>query len=650
MTFQRRRQALEAGAKVLAVDDQPDNLLLLEDILIDEGFQVLLAGDGRSALELVERERPDCVVLDIMMPDIDGFTTCQEIKSRRDSHFIPVIMLTALTSVDDKVHAFEVGADDFLNKPINVLEVTARVRSMVRIKRLRDELDSAESIILAMVEALESLSPVAAGHSRRVAVTAIRLAEKLGLASERVEAIGRGAILHDLGKIGLPSACLDGGSAATEPYRQHPLIGERILAPYLTFARVRELVRHHHERLDGSGFPDGVAGADLDVATEVVALANLADHLHRRLGREGAARELRAAARRGEFHLGLVETLVAELDPAEIAAQAERWQELMPFPTAVGAGRIVVGYGSAATREALQRILRGEGHEVTGLASGDDVLRTVGEVQPDLLLLDFDLPGISGPDLSRRLKERDETEFLPVILVTSSSDTATREEGTLAGADDFLFLPVNRMELIARVKSLLRLRLFFKDLEDHQSVILSLAAALDAKDQDSRGHSERIGVLAAKLGRSLGLDEPACAALRTAGQVHDIGKVGLPDRLLRTHGALVPADQALVETHPLASERICRPLRSMRPILPFLRHHHERFDGSGYPDRLRGEAIPFGARILGLADAYDLLTSARSHRSSLAPQEAIAVLEEEAARGQWDPAVLAALAGLVRRT
>jgi putative two-component system response regulator len=316
----------------------------------------------------------------------------------------------------------------------------------------------------------------------------------------------------------------------------------------------------------------------------------------------------------------------------------------------VGSGRIVVAYGAAPTREALQRILRGEGHEVTGLASGEDVERVVDEQKPDLLLLDFDLPGVSGPDLSQRLKGRAETEFLPVVLVTSNNDMATREHGTLAGADDFLFLPINRMELIARVRSLLRLRLFFRDLEDHQSVILSLASTLDAKDQDSRGHSDRIGALAAKLGRSLGLDEHACAALRTAGQVHDIGKVGLPERLLHPGGPLSAADQALIQGHPVASERICRPLRTMRHILPFLRHHHERCDGSGYPDRLRGEAIPLGARILGLADAYDLLTSARSHRSSLSPMEAIAHLEAETARGQWDPAVFAALAALMRRT
>jgi putative two-component system response regulator len=157
-------------------------------------------------------------------------------------------------------------------------------------------------------------------------------------------------------------------------------------------------------------------------------------------------------------------------------------------------------------------------------------------------------------------------------------------------------------------------------------------------------------VLAAQLGRALGLSEPECDILRIAGQLHDIGKIGMPESLLNKQGRLDDREFQTIMEHPLLGERICRPLRTMQSVLPLIRHHHERFDGSGYPDRLNGSDMPLGARILGLADAYDALTSARSYRRNYSPNQALDLLTKETATGRWDPRIYAALAALVRRT
>jgi putative two-component system response regulator len=635
------------GGLVLAVDDQPENLELVAEILSDEGFRIQLASDGQSALDAVAAEPPDCIVLDVMMPRLDGFEVCRRLKSRHETRYIPIVMLTALSAVDDKVAAFDAGADDFLNKPVHSHELRARVRSLVRIKRLRDELDTSENIIVSMIQALERKDPLSAGHSQRVAWRATQLARRIGLSSGQVEVVGRGALLHDLGKIGVSERVLSGedllGGELTE-YQRHPVLGEQILAPLRSFAPVRTLIRHHHERLDGRGYPDRIGGADLDVATQVVAIANVYDHALTRHGTE-APSLLREAAKRGELREDLVvEALRLDGDGAQaMALDVREWMDQLPAREQSRTGRILVVDDTEANREVLLDVLTAAGHEVILASSGAAGLEALGRDKPDLVLLDVMLPDVNGFDLCREMKARPETEFLPVILVTAHYELRDRTLSARAGADDFLTYPIHRLELTARVRSLLRLRLFFRDLEEFQSVILSLASALEAKDPYTHGHSERVGQLASRLGAGLGLSESECRILLVAGLLHDIGKIGVSEALLNKPGRLSEEELLAIMAHPVLGEEICRPLRSARRALPMIRHHHERFDGSGYPDRLAGEAIPFGARVMGVADAYDALTSSRSYRDSMSPSAAIEVLEQETLVGRWDPRVMAAL-------
>lgn len=644
---------LVEGGRILAVDDQPENLDLLEELLGNEGYEVTLAADGVAALEAAERNPPDCIVLDIMMPRLDGISVCRALKTKRPTRFIPVVMLTALSEVVDKVRALEAGADDFLNKPFHQAELLARVRSLVRIKRLRDELDTSENIIYSMTEALESKLPANAGHTRRVTWKAVGLARRLMLPDSDVEIIGKGAILHDLGKIGIPERLLQAPAANFEDaamLRRHPEIGEQILAPLLSFARVREVVRHHHERLDGSGYPDGIAGTELTLAAEIVGIADEHEDRLAEGSAETAARALRESAAKGEFHADLVEEFLALPRTAgERSEPPESWEDLLPVPEGNRPGRILVADDVAANREMIAEILETAGHRVSLASGGQDLLRAVRAEKVDLVLTDVRMPDMDGFAVCRQLKSAPETRFLPVILVTAQQESGDRLRGATEGADDFLTIPLNRLELLARVRSLLRLRTYFQDLEEHQSVILSLATALEAKDPYTRGHSARVGVLASRLAREVGLGEDECDLLNVAGQLHDIGKIGVPERLLHKPAHLSEEEFATIMSHPTRGEAICRPLRTVAGALPYVRHHHERYDGGGYPDGLAGEAIPLGARVLGLADAFDALTSERPYRQTSTFEEALGILARETSAGRWDPKIYGALSAMTRR-
>lgn len=642
--------------RVLAVDDQEENLELMEEILGQAGYRVSLARSGNEALTRSDETDFDCVVLDIMMPGMDGYEVCRRLKGDPRTQAVPVIMLTALSEVSDKVKGLDSGADDFLNKPVHREELLARVRSLVKVKRLRDELDSSESVIFTMVQALESKDPRSAGHSERVAAASMAVARRLGLGLREREAVVKGALLHDIGKLGMPDEVLKAArplSAEEDAaYRQHPEVGERILLPLRTLASAREVVRHHHERLDGSGYPDGLFGKELPLTSEIVALTNLYDDLVHVDGLlpDVAAKRLLEEVHLERFHKDVVESFL-ETGAAVVGmpgeTQPDAWAELQPLREIKGT--VLIGDDTAANREMLAVALEEAGFEVIEAGDGEAVLRVVADGRADLVILDIRMPLLDGLTACRRIKSDLETEFLPVILVTAYREGSDRMRGIEAGADDFLPLPVNRLELLARVRSLLRLRMYSRDLEEHQNIVLSLATMLEAKHPHRRGHSARVGDLVSRLAHEMGLATEDCEQLRVAGLLHDIGQVGIPGGLLEKPGRLTKAEFELVMEHPEGGERLCRPLKTIQSVLPFIRHHHERLDGTGYPDHLRGEDIPVGARLLALADAYDALTSDRSYRPRLAPEDALVVLAQETKEGRWDSRFFEALTRMIRR-
>ncbi len=311
------------------------------------------------------------------------------------------------------------------------------------------------------------------------------------------------------------------------------------------------------------------------------------------------------------------------------------------------AERILIVDDELAARTALAILLRREGYEVFETGDGPSALAACASFRPDLVLLDIMMPGMSGFEVCRNIKATPETRLTPVVLITGLSTTEDRIQGINSGAEDFLSKPIDINELLARVRSLVRLKLFTDELEHAEFVLFSLARSIEARDPYTRGHCERLADMSARLGEKLGLPEEQIRALRRAGIVHDIGKVAVPDAILLKHGELSPEETLIMRKHPVVGEGICAPLRTFRLVLPIIRHHHERHDGSGYPDGLHNSQIPVTAAILQLADVYDALTTDRPYRNASTSEVAFGIMEEEAKRGWWDRALLDAFRAMI---
>src|SRR6195256_116252 len=302
--------------------------------------------------------------------------------------------------------------------------------------------------------------------------------------------------------------------------------------------------------------------------------------------------------------------------------------------------RVLVADDSEANRELLLELLTAEGYYVVLAADGSEAQGQIRSGSIDLALLDVVMPRPTGFEICQSMKSSEETRLIPVVLLTSLNTDADRIRGIMCGAEDFLTKPVNKHELLARVYSLLRLKQFTDELDNAESVLFSLALTIEAKDPYTEGHCDRLSKYSVALAEKLGLPDELLIALRRGGSIHDIGKLAVPERILLKPGPLDQEERHIMEQHTIIGERICAPLRSFRNVLPIIRHHHEKWDGSGYPDGLKGEAIPLTARILQITDIYDALTTARPYRQALPLPEALAIMRAEASRGWWDVALL----------
>ena len=300
-------------------------------------------------------------------------------------------------------------------------------------------------------------------------------------------------------------------------------------------------------------------------------------------------------------------------------------------------GTILVADDQAANRELLEELLTAQGYAVISVPDGTVAVEELTRTQVDLVLLDVMMPHLNGFEVCEKIKNNPDTYLIPVIMITALSDKQDRLEGIKVGADDFLTRPVDRTELLARVRSLLKLKQRTDELERAESVLFSLARSIEGKDPYTYGHCERLAEYSARLGKQLGLSEDQITALRRAGVVHDVGKIAVPDAILLKPGRLTPDEWTIIRDHSVVGERICAPLKSFRLVLPIIRHHHEKLDGSGYPDGLRGDAIPVTARVLQSVDVYDALTTERPYKKAFSSGDALQTMKEEVAKGWWDP-------------
>ncbi|MGB0034989.1 MAG: HD domain-containing phosphohydrolase [Candidatus Acidiferrales bacterium] len=304
---------------------------------------------------------------------------------------------------------------------------------------------------------------------------------------------------------------------------------------------------------------------------------------------------------------------------------------------------ILVADDDEANLELLSGRLTAAGYSVICARNGDEVLKSLHAGGVDLALLDVMMPGKSGYAICLEIKSKDKTRLIPVVLVTGLTETDDRIQAMMCGADDFLTKPVNKHELLTRVQSLLRMKEFTDELENAETVLFSLARSIEAKDPYTEGHCERLSKYSVALAERLHLSEEVRVALRRAGIVHDIGKLAVPEHILCKRGPLTDEEWKVMKEHPVVGERICSPLRSFRLVLPVIRHHHEKLDGTGYPDGLKGDQIPLTAKILQTVDIFDALTTDRPYHKAIEPQQALAVMREEVARGWWDGSLVDAL-------
>ena len=284
----------------------------------------------------------------------------------------------------------------------------------------------------------------------------------------------------------------------------------------------------------------------------------------------------------------------------------------------------------------LKVLLSNRGYDVATADTAEHAREMITAHAPDLILLDVILPGRSGYELCRELKDDPATRLIPVVLITGLSEPEDRVRGMQAGADDFLNKPIFAEELYARVSSLLKLKEFTDELENAEAVLFTLALGVESRDPYTGNHCQRLSRFATDLGRHLGLDEESLTALRRGGYLHDIGKISVPDEILKKGSNLSPDEWVIMKQHPITGENICKPLKSFRNVLPIIRHHHEHWNGSGYPDGLVGNSIPLLARILQVVDVYDALRTERPYKPALSHHIANQNMLDQAAEGLLD--------------
>lgn len=266
----------------------------------------------------------------------------------------------------------------------------------------------------------------------------------------------------------------------------------------------------------------------------------------------------------------------------------------------------------------------------------------------DVLILDQSVQDPDAIQICRTIKADPQFSLIPVLILESDSSTFNFNLALEAGCDDILVSPINPKVLTARVRSLLRLRFLTDELDDAESVLYTLARTIEAKDRYTLGHGDRVAIFAKELGKAMGVTGDELETLRKGGMLHDIGKIAIPDAILTKPGKYSAEEFDVMKKHPNLGCEICEKLRSIKEAVPLIRHHHERLDGSGYPDGLKGDSISPLIRIVSIVDIYDALRSKRSYKDAFTIDKTFEIMWQEVDKGWWDRHILGVWEKLVR--
>jgi putative two-component system response regulator len=297
--------------------------------------------------------------------------------------------------------------------------------------------------------------------------------------------------------------------------------------------------------------------------------------------------------------------------------------------------------------DALRQVMEGEGYHVLCAADGVEALEAVAAHDVDLVLLDLQMPRMNGEEACHRLKADPRTRLIPVVMHTGVNILGSRLRAHEQDADDYLLKGSSIAELKARVRSLLRLKRYTDDLESAAAVLTTVARIVERRDHYVQEHCKEVSEICTKLGQKLGLDGDTLARLQLGATFHDIGKIVIEDAILQKKGALDETERGVMMTHAAIGSDLVEPMRSLSDVAPLIRHHHEKLDGTGYPDGLTAEQISLEVRVLTVADIFQALVSERPYKKAFPTDKAISILRAEAAKGWWDSSVVEALAGLV---
>lgn len=324
-----------------------------------------------------------------------------------------------------------------------------------------------------------------------------------------------------------------------------------------------------------------------------------------------------------------------------------------PWTDPLGRATILLVDHVDLNRQLIKGILKAGPYRVLEARSQEEALRILDRETVDLIISEWIVSGWSGHpnsglEFCRRVKSNRRTHLIPILIVTSVQGIENEVAGLESGADEFLVKPLQPAVLRTRIRSMLRNKRVVDSLEEAETILFALAQTIEQRDKETGNHCQRLAALSVALGSAIGLPDEDLLALHRGGYLHDIGKIAVPDAILFKRGELTSEEWAIMRSHTWKGEEICRPMRSLRPVLPIIRNHHERWDGSGYPDGLKGEDIPLLARILQLADIYDALISRRSYKEAFTVEDAIAQLRREAEMGWRDPELVSVFCEVVR--